>query len=121
MPGLLQTKRYAYEVLGTGYPRQSDEDRDKLVTTRLDRAGILSNFHSPEVCFLLDEAVLRRVVGGPAVMCEQLRHIASRSWGRAVVSACMCSLIQRVPMPSRQVSSPSCGSRTCRPSHTRKA
>jgi transcriptional regulator with XRE-family HTH domain len=84
VPGLLQTKRYAYEVLGTGYPRQSDEDRDKLVATRLERAGILGNFHSPEVCFLLDEAVLRRVVGGPAVMCEQLRHIAELGESRRI-------------------------------------
>lgn len=76
VPGLLQTKAYAHEVLGTGYPRQSDQEREKLVSTRLERARILDTFDSPELCFILDEAVLRRLVGGPAVMCEQLRHIA---------------------------------------------
>jgi transcriptional regulator with XRE-family HTH domain len=76
VPGLLQTRAYAYEVIGTGYPRQDDESRERLVATRLERAGVFDNFDSPEVCFLLDEAVLRRVVGGPGVMCEQLRHIA---------------------------------------------
>ncbi|MFE9022368.1 Scr1 family TA system antitoxin-like transcriptional regulator [Streptomyces sp. NPDC007808] len=84
VPGLLQTKAYAYEVLGTGYPRPSDEECDKLVATRMDRARILNTFHSPEVCFLLDEAVLRRVVGGPAVMCEQLRHIAELGASRRI-------------------------------------
>ncbi|EST33734.1 helix-turn-helix domain-containing protein [Streptomyces roseochromogenus] len=84
VPGLLQTKWYAYEVLSTGYPRQSDEDRDKLVATRLERSSILGNFRAPEVCYLLDEAVLRRVVGGPVVMCEQLRHIAELGTSRRI-------------------------------------
>jgi hypothetical protein len=84
VPGLLQTKEYAYEVLGSGYPRKSDDELDKLVATRLERARILDVFHSPDVCFLLDEAVLRRVVGGPDVMCEQLRHIAELGASRRI-------------------------------------
>lgn len=76
VPGILQTEPYAHEVLISSYPPKSDEERDKLLSTRLQRARILDDFHSPEVCALLDEAVLRRHVGGPAVMCEQLRHIA---------------------------------------------
>ncbi|MEV6169494.1 helix-turn-helix transcriptional regulator [Streptomyces sp. NPDC051954] len=75
IPGILQTQPYAYEVLSCGYPRKSDEERDKLLVTRLERARILDDFHSPEVWVLLDESVLRRVVGGPGVMCEQLRHV----------------------------------------------
>lgn len=84
VPGLLQTKAYAYEVLGSGFPRKNDDERDKLVATRLERARILDTFHSPEVCFLLDEAVLRRLVGGPAVMCEQLCHIAELGESRRI-------------------------------------
>ncbi|MFI1732041.1 Scr1 family TA system antitoxin-like transcriptional regulator [Streptomyces acidicola] len=84
VPGLLQTKQYAYEVFGSGYPRKSDEERDKLVATRLERARVLDNFHSPEFRFLLDEAVLRRVVGSPAVMCEQLRHITELAASRRI-------------------------------------
>ncbi|MEU6773340.1 helix-turn-helix transcriptional regulator [Streptomyces sp. NPDC046759] len=84
VPGLLQTKAYAYEVLGTGYPRQDDEARDKVVDTRLERARVLDTFQSPELCFLLDEAVLRRVVGGPAVMGEQLRHIMELGASRRI-------------------------------------
>ncbi|MEU9444041.1 helix-turn-helix transcriptional regulator [Streptomyces sp. NPDC048304] len=84
VPGLLQTREYAYEVLSFGYPRRCDEQLDELVATRLERARILDSFHSPEVCYLLDEAVLRRVVGGPAVMCEQLRHIAELGANRRI-------------------------------------
>ncbi|RII20845.1 Helix-turn-helix protein [Streptomyces sp. YIM 130001] len=76
VPGILQTEAYAREVLASGFPPKTVEERDKLVGTRLQRARILGDFKSPVVWTLLAEAVLRRHVGGPAVMCEQLRHIA---------------------------------------------
>ncbi|WP_137993525.1 helix-turn-helix domain-containing protein [Streptomyces vilmorinianum] len=75
IPGILQTRAYAEDVLSTGPEPQSDEERDKLLVTRLERARILENFDSPMVWTILDEAVIRRNIGGPAVMCEQLRHI----------------------------------------------
>ncbi|OAH13184.1 helix-turn-helix domain-containing protein [Streptomyces jeddahensis] len=75
VPGMLQTPAYAREVLQSGFPPKTDEERDRLLVTRLQRARILEDFKSPVVWYLLDEAVLRRPVGGPAVMCEQLRHI----------------------------------------------
>ncbi|MEU7008118.1 helix-turn-helix transcriptional regulator [Streptomyces sp. NPDC046332] len=76
VPGILQTEPYAKEVLNSGSTPKSDEERDRLLVTRLERAAILENFDSPVVWVILDEAVLRRHVGGPKVMCEQLRHIA---------------------------------------------
>ncbi|MFD3564169.1 Scr1 family TA system antitoxin-like transcriptional regulator [Streptomyces sp. NPDC058686] len=76
VPGVLQTEAYAREVLQSGFPPKTDEERDRLLVTRLARARILDDFTSPVAWYLLDEAVLRRPVGGPAVMCEQLCHIA---------------------------------------------
>ncbi|MFJ9178817.1 Scr1 family TA system antitoxin-like transcriptional regulator [Streptomyces sp. NPDC102360] len=76
VPGILQTRAYASEVLASGFPPKTPEERDKLLVTRLNRARILADFGSPVVWTLLDEAVLRRPAGGPSVMCEQLRHIA---------------------------------------------
>lgn len=76
VPGILQTRPYAEEVLRTGPEPQTDEARDKLLVTRLERAVLLENFDSPMVWVILDEAVLRRNIGGRTVMCEQLRHIA---------------------------------------------
>ncbi|MFE9534327.1 Scr1 family TA system antitoxin-like transcriptional regulator [Streptomyces sp. NPDC006691] len=84
VPGILQTEAYAREVLGSGARPKSDEERDRLLSTRLARAGILEDFHSPVVWSLLDEAVLRRPIGGPAVMCHQLRHIAALGERRRV-------------------------------------
>ncbi|GHE07577.1 helix-turn-helix domain-containing protein [Streptomyces alanosinicus] len=75
VPGVLQTQQYAHEVFSSSYPRKSNEECEEFLATRLDRARILDDFHAPEFCALLDETVLRRVIGGPAVMCEQLRHI----------------------------------------------
>lgn len=77
IPGILQTERYARAVLGTSFPPVSEQECDRLVVTRLDRAKILEDPVRPVVWALLDEAVLRRVVGGPEVMAEQLRHVVA--------------------------------------------
>lgn len=75
VPGILQTGRYARAVIGAAFPPRSDEERDRHVVTRLDRAKILTDPVTPVVWALLDEAVLRRPVGGPEVMTEQIEHI----------------------------------------------
>ena len=43
VPGILQTERYARAVLSTSFPPVSEEERDKLVVTRLKRAEILDD------------------------------------------------------------------------------
>jgi transcriptional regulator with XRE-family HTH domain len=75
VPGILQTEGYARAVFQTRFPPMTDEECDKALVTRLGRARILENPWSPVVWALLNEAVLRRPVGGPTVMAEQLRHI----------------------------------------------
>lgn len=75
VPGLLQTKAYASAVMRSGFPPLSDEKRDEAVVSRLERAKILCNEVMPVVWAVLDEAVLRRPVGGPKVMEEQILHI----------------------------------------------
>ncbi|MFG2717060.1 Scr1 family TA system antitoxin-like transcriptional regulator [Streptomyces sp. NPDC048416] len=75
VPGILQTDCYARAVIGAAFPPHSDEERDRHVVARLGRSKILSNPVTPVVWALLDEAVLRRPVGGPEVMAEQIMHI----------------------------------------------
>ncbi|MFF6995187.1 Scr1 family TA system antitoxin-like transcriptional regulator [Streptomyces sp. NPDC008313] len=77
IPGILQTERYARAVLGTSFPRVSDEECDRRLVTRLERAKILDDPVTPVVWALLDEAVLRRQIGGRDVMAEQLSHLAA--------------------------------------------
>ncbi|MFD3936915.1 Scr1 family TA system antitoxin-like transcriptional regulator [Streptomyces sp. NPDC058611] len=75
VPGILQMERYMRAVLSTAYPPWSEEECDRVVVTRLERARILTDPVTPVVWALLDEAVLRRPVGGPDVMAEQIMHI----------------------------------------------
>ncbi|MGW3560199.1 helix-turn-helix domain-containing protein [Streptomyces sp. NPDC000963] len=75
VPGILQTERYARAVLSTSYPPVSEEECDRLVVTRLQRAKVLVDPVTPVVWALIDEAVLRRVVGCAEVMAEQITRM----------------------------------------------
>ncbi len=73
VPGLLQIPEYTRALLaGSGVPKLEIET---LVVARLGRQAILSKPSPPEYVAILDEAVLRRPVGGRQVMTAQLRHI----------------------------------------------
>lgn len=75
VPGILQTEGYARAVLRPNFPPRIEEECDRLVVTRLERAKILIDPVTPVVWALLDEAVLRRPVGGAEIMAEQMMHI----------------------------------------------
>ncbi|MFI0711754.1 helix-turn-helix domain-containing protein [Streptomyces inhibens] len=77
IPGLLQTRGYARAMFRAGQPTATEDAIDKLVAARLDRARLLADPTTPLFWAVLDEAVLRRQVGGSAVIAEALRHIAS--------------------------------------------
>jgi transcriptional regulator with XRE-family HTH domain len=79
VPGLLQTRGYAEAVLHASEMRQSAEDIERQVTIRLKRQELLSRPRPPHIWAVLDESVIRRVVGGPGVMREQLAHLAACS------------------------------------------
>lgn len=76
MPGLLQTEGYARAVLSTRVGATEDEI-DETVAARLARQKILERHEPPELWAILDEGVLRRPVGGPAVMHSQLTHLVA--------------------------------------------
>lgn len=69
--GLLQTEAYARAVLTTGLP----DNLDELVAARMERHRILRRERPPVVWTILDEAVLRRPIGGREVMRAQLAHL----------------------------------------------
>ncbi|MGW1870486.1 helix-turn-helix domain-containing protein [Streptomyces mauvecolor] len=77
IPGLLQTEAYARAVFRAYQPTAPEPVIDDLVTARLDRAHLLSDPTTPLMWAVLDEAVLRREVGGRTVMAEALTHVAA--------------------------------------------
>jgi transcriptional regulator with XRE-family HTH domain len=75
VPGILQTEGYARTIIGATFPPHSAEDRERHVTTRRERTKMLNDTAVPTMWALIDEPVLRRMVGGPKVMAEQIMHI----------------------------------------------
>lgn len=75
VPGLLQTEAYARKVLRNG-PLELDPDEiERLVEVRTARQRVLARENRPRLWAVLDEAVIRRVVGDPEVARQQLRHL----------------------------------------------
>lgn len=72
VPGLLQTREYAHAVTTAVFPRRSAEVVTQEVTARLTRQHLLTRLDAPQVQVVLDESVLRRVVGSPDVMRAQM-------------------------------------------------
>jgi transcriptional regulator with XRE-family HTH domain len=77
VPGILQTEAYARAVFRAAQPNCTAKDVDKRVVNRMERARILEDPYCPAVWMILNENVIRARVGGPAVMAEQLRRIAT--------------------------------------------
>lgn len=76
VPGLLQTDDYARALFQAYRPNHRREEVDQDVVIRTERARLLDGPMNPVMWTLLDEAVLRRRVGGPQVMATQLRKVA---------------------------------------------
>lgn len=77
IPGLFQTPGYAHAVITGTKPSISAEEAERRVAARTARQDALfSRPDPPEVHVILDEAVLHRQVGGPAVMAQQLAALA---------------------------------------------
>ncbi|MFI7103384.1 helix-turn-helix domain-containing protein [Streptomyces sp. NPDC050161] len=85
IPGLLQAEAYARAVFRAYQPTAQEADIDELSTARLERARLLENPTSPLFWCVLDEAVLRRIIGGAQVMAEALRHIAMLAKGHRII------------------------------------
>ncbi|GAB3450278.1 helix-turn-helix domain-containing protein [Actinophytocola sediminis] len=76
VPGLLQTKDYMSAVLSQGTAERSAEEIERTVQFRLSRQEVLEREPDPlRLWAVLDEAVLRRVVGSREVMHAQLVHL----------------------------------------------
>jgi transcriptional regulator with XRE-family HTH domain len=73
--GLFQTEAYARAVTLLGYRTAPAEEIDRRVSLRLKRQDLLTGPEPPQVWSVVDEAALRRPVGGRAVMRAQLNRL----------------------------------------------
>ncbi len=76
---LLQTEDYARAVMSTVRRRQTPDEIDRLVKLRMQRQEVLMRADPLELWIILDEAVLRRMVGPSCVMRQQLEHLYETS------------------------------------------
>jgi len=94
VPGLLQTPEYARAVILLGHPAASPGEIERRVALRMSRQDVLAGQAPPVVWSILDEGVIRRQVGGPAVMRRQLSRLAE------IASRQRNVIIQVVPVDS---------------------
>ncbi|GAB3111910.1 helix-turn-helix transcriptional regulator [Streptomyces calidiresistens] len=80
VPGLLQTPEYAEAVIAGALPEVAAEEVSRRVQVRLRRQERVHDGSRPlRLWAVVDEAVLRREVGGRSVMAEQLKHLVDVS------------------------------------------
>jgi transcriptional regulator with XRE-family HTH domain len=76
VPGLLQTEDYARAIMSVGQAEAADEEVERRVRLRADRQKLLTRpGGAPRLWAVIDEAALRRMIGGPDVMLAQLEHL----------------------------------------------
>lgn len=78
IPGLLQTEDYARAVISAGM-MNSAHDIERSVAFLMARQPVLSGPDPPKLWVVLDEAALRRRVGGPWLMRMQLEHLLAQA------------------------------------------
>ncbi|WP_435825215.1 helix-turn-helix domain-containing protein [Micromonospora zamorensis] len=72
VPGLLQTGDYARAVVLLGHGAAGPDEIERRVALRMQRQQLLHRENPPQLWAVVDEAALRRPIGGPAVMRGQL-------------------------------------------------
>lgn len=73
--GLLQTEDFARAVFRCIRPSMDDDEVERAVQRRLTTQKLLDRKPAPRLAFVLEEAVLRKMIGGRTVREGQLRHL----------------------------------------------
>jgi transcriptional regulator with XRE-family HTH domain len=79
VPGLLQTEEYTRAVIHGAQLDESAEEVERRVALRMARQRLLEPAHAPRLWAVVDEAALRRPVGGPKVMQAQIEWLIEAS------------------------------------------
>ncbi|MEE6259689.1 helix-turn-helix domain-containing protein [Plantactinospora sonchi] len=79
VPGLLQTREYARAVVLLAHDGAPAEEIERRVNLRMDRQKILRRPDAPHLWVVVDEAALRRPIGGVDVMRGQIEYLVEAS------------------------------------------
>ncbi|MCX9190873.1 transcriptional regulator [Carbonactinospora thermoautotrophica] len=77
IPGLLQTDAYALAVIQSAEPAASADEVAQRAQVRAKRQALITRTDPVSLWVIIDEAALRRRVGGPEVMRDQLRRLVA--------------------------------------------
>lgn len=77
VPGLLQTEAYTRAQLSAGAPRSAKRLENNVQVRLIRQQRLTDEQHPLRLSAIIDEAALHRQVGGPAVMAEQARYLAT--------------------------------------------
>ncbi|QVQ52003.1 helix-turn-helix domain-containing protein [Spiractinospora alimapuensis] len=78
LPGMLQTEDYARALITAVDDQATTQQINRWVELRMGRQQILGRDDGPAVSVVLDEAAIRRPVGGSQVMSQQLQSLLSQ-------------------------------------------
>ncbi|WP_037571096.1 helix-turn-helix domain-containing protein [Phaeacidiphilus oryzae] len=79
IPGLLQTEEYARAIMNLNRPGLAEEEVARRINLRMRRQKLLEDGSGPRLWAIIDEAALRRPVGGPKVMKGQIQKLIDAS------------------------------------------
>ncbi|MFJ9685097.1 helix-turn-helix domain-containing protein [Streptomyces bacillaris] len=79
VPGLLQTRAYAEAVHSASEVQCTKQEISHMVGIRMKRQELLARAQPPHLWAVIDEAVVRRAVGGRHVMRDQLGHLLEQA------------------------------------------
>ncbi|MFJ4905626.1 Scr1 family TA system antitoxin-like transcriptional regulator [Streptomyces sp. NPDC093249] len=75
IPGILQTHAYAEAIFGHRRPLYHETEIEKLLADRLSRQVIFEKQPLPTISFVIEQAILRRPMGGPNAFRVQLQRL----------------------------------------------
>jgi transcriptional regulator with XRE-family HTH domain len=80
VPGLLQTADYAHALIRADNSGVDEAEIERRVHVRIARQALLTRVTQPPMLeVVLNEAIVRRPIGGEAIMARQLDHLAEAS------------------------------------------
>jgi transcriptional regulator with XRE-family HTH domain len=86
MPALLQTEDYTRNIIKTVAPKMDSDVLKQRVEVRMRRQEVLEDDSRPRYRVLLDEAVLYRSMGSPAIVAAQMdKAIKATRDGKAII------------------------------------